>query len=159
MRYFSSGSCEEFLLFETDMRQVFKGQGVNIGPGRFDIAACCLLTGGAHTTFNQALVGAMETVESCKLCMNAVCESIFPGETHENGHMRKPKGLTIQQFADQIMELNLHLTCFPPISSTRVAEEIPPEGIVEILDSAIPCSVSPVTLNDGVDVRERVANT
>ena len=54
VRYFSSGSCEEFLLFETAMRQVFKGQGVNNdGPGRFDIAHR-LLIGGALTTFNQA---------------------------------------------------------------------------------------------------------
>ena len=77
VRYFSSGSCEEFLLFETDMKRVFKGQGVNNGPGRFDIARR-LFIGGALTTFNQALGGGNENIENFKSCMNAVRESIFP---------------------------------------------------------------------------------
>jgi hypothetical protein len=111
VRYFSSGSCEEFLLFETDMRRVFKGQGVNNGPGRFDIARRLLIGGALTTTFNQALSGATETVESFKSCMNAVCESIFPChacimQKKLMKNVRKPKGVTIQQFADRIMELN-----------------------------------------------------
>ena len=142
VRYFSSGSCEEFLLFETDMKRVFKGQGVNNGPGRFDIARR-LFIGGALTTFNQALGGGNENIENFKSCMNAVRESIFPRhacimQKKLMKNMRKPKGVTIQQFADRIMELNSYLTRFPPISSTRLADEIKPEDLVEILDNAIP---------------------
>jgi len=146
VRYFSSGTCEEFLLFETDMRRVFKGQGVTAGPGRFDIARR-LLTGGALTTFNQALGEGNENLENFKSCMNAVRESIFPRHAcllqrkiMKSGQMRKPKGVSMQQFAARISELNSYLTRFPPISSTRLAEEYPSYEVVEILEAGIPNS-------------------
>ena len=146
VRYFSGGSCEEFLLFETNMKRVFKGQGVTAGPGRFDIARR-LFTGAALTTFNQALGEGNENLENFKSCLNAVRESIFPRHAcvlqkriMKGGHMRKPRGVTMQQFADRVMELNSYLSRFPPISATRVATEFPPEEIVDILESAIPTS-------------------
>jgi hypothetical protein len=144
IRYFSSGSCEEFLIFETDMKRVFRGQGVSTGPGKFEVARR-LLIGGALTTFNQALDGT-ETLESFKTCMNAVRESIFPlhacvlqKKAMRQG-MRKPAGVPIKQFVDRMAELNAYLTRFPPISSSRVADGFAPEEFVEILENSIPNS-------------------
>ena len=163
VRYFSSGTCEEFLLFETDMKRVFKGQGVGNGPGRFDIARR-LLTGAALTTFNQALGEGNENLENFKSCMNAVRESIFPRHAcllqqklMKGGNMRKPKGVNMQQFAARISELNSYLTRFPPISSTRLAEEIPPEEIVEILEAGIPSSWKTQMSLTGFDAHEHDA--
>jgi hypothetical protein len=38
VKFFKEGSCEEFLLFETDLRRVFAGQASTTGPLKFATA-------------------------------------------------------------------------------------------------------------------------
>ena len=144
IRYFSSGTCEEFLIFEDDLKRVIKGQNLTTGPQRFEVARR-LLTGGALTTFNQALPpGDSETVASYDICMNAVRVSVFPKHANVNQRrlmrtgMRKPLEMKIQQFVDRMRELNSYLTRFPPISSTAPAKKLDDDEFIEAINASIP---------------------
>jgi hypothetical protein len=78
VKYFKEGSCEEFLLFEMDLRRVFAGQAAMTGPLKFATARP-LLEGATLTTFNLALpAGATETIPTFEACLEAVRASVFP---------------------------------------------------------------------------------
>lgn len=147
IRYFGSGSCEEFLTFETDLKRIFTGQNLNSGPQRFTITRR-LLKGGALTSFNQALpAGTSETIESWENCMNAVRESVFPPfanitqrKTMRNGKMRKPANWTIQQYVDRMREINGYLKRFPRIAPNRPAKDMEEDELVEAIALSVPNS-------------------
>ena len=147
VRYFSSGSCEEFLTFETDLKRVFKGQDITSGAAQFEVTRR-LLTGGALTTFNQALAaGEAESTANWKVCMDAVRESVFPKHANvlqrrlmRHGNLRKPMDMSIRQFVDRMRELNSYLTRFPPVSSTAPAKELDAEEFIDALQQSIPNS-------------------
>lgn len=148
VRYFSSGTCEEFLTFETDIKRVFKGQNITAGPARFEVTRR-LLTGGALTTFNAAAAAPdmSETLPNWNKCMNAVRDSVFPKRANviqrqmmRQGKLRKPVGMNIQQYVDRMRELNSYLKRFPPISSTAKAKDLDAEEFIESIESAIPNS-------------------
>ena len=120
VKYFKEGSCEEFLLFETDLRRVFAGQAATTGPLKFATARR-LLEGAALTTFNLALpAGATETIPTFEACLEAVRASVFPYQAASNQRrflrrvLRKKAEVTIKQFVDQVLELNNYLARFPP---------------------------------------------
>lgn len=148
IRYFSGGSCEEFLIFETNLKVVFKGQNVTDGPGRFAVTKR-ILRGGALTTFTQALpVGGTETLISWKTCMEAVRASVFPKFAgvlqrqmmREGKAFRKPADMSTQQYVDRMRELNDYLTRFPPTSPTSPSKKMDNEDFLDALKLSVPSS-------------------
>ena len=147
VKYFKEGSCEEFLLFETDLRRVFAGQAATTGPLKFATARR-LLEGAALTTFNLALpAGATETIPTFEACLEAVRASVFPYQAASNQRrflrrvLRKKADVTIKQFVDRVLELNNYLARFPPTIVGGPAPDIlSDEDVMELLEFGVPNS-------------------
>ena len=147
IKYFKEGSCEDFLLFENDLKRVFAGQAATTGPLKFATARR-LLEGAALTTFNLALpAGGTETIITFEVCFEALRASVFPYQAATNQRrylrrlLRKRADNTIKQFVDRICELNNYLTRFPP--SMIGGDEptmIPHVEVMELLEFGIPNS-------------------
>ena len=75
--YFSSGTCEEWLLFLKNIQKVLDGQGSSTGPALSTVARR-LLDGKALATFENAAEGLTETMVNFKACLDAVTRSVFP---------------------------------------------------------------------------------
>jgi hypothetical protein len=78
MSYFSSGTPEEFLLWQQGLRKVLEGQGLDTGSDMFATTRR-MLEGDALATFNSALNhNNHETVHEFTRSMNALKRHIFP---------------------------------------------------------------------------------
>jgi hypothetical protein len=148
VKYFKEGSCEEFLLFETDLRHVFAGQAATTGQLKFATTRR-LLEGAALTTFNLALpAGVTETIPTFEACLEAVRASVFPYQAASNQRrflccvLRKKADLTtIKQFVDRVLELNNYLARFPPTVVGGPAPDIlSDEDVMELLEFGVPNS-------------------
>jgi len=145
IRYFSNGTCEEFLNLEAAVQQVFIGQSITTGPERFKVARD-LLKGDALTTFNQALpVGESETIANWDICMNAVRRSIFPPKAARLQHklmcqgFTKPNDMGIQQFVARMQQLNSYLPHFPSMSHTgRAPSQLDKHEFMHAIRRSVP---------------------
>ena len=118
--YFSSGSPEQWLEFQEQLREVFTGQNVKTANAMVAMTRR-LLRGDALTAFNTAThnYGA-DTTDKVILCLQAVTTHIFPASaldkqrkylTHE---LHKPDTMKMKDFAARLVECNNFLKDFPP---------------------------------------------
>jgi hypothetical protein len=145
VRYFDTGTCEEFLKFEKDFSRVTVGQGIAPGAGQFELARR-LFTGAALTTFDVAVGQSALTETTFRRSMNKVRESIFPKgavavqKAAMRQHMRKPIDMPVQAFVDRMSELNSYLKRFPPLAAGEQATSFTNSDFMDVLFNALPRS-------------------
>jgi len=145
VRYFDTGTCEEFLKFEKDFARVVAGQGIAAGAGQFELARR-LFSGAALTTFDVAVGQSAMTETTFRRSMNKVRESIFPKgavavqKSAMRQHMRKPIDMPVQAFVDRMSELNGYLKRFPPLAAGEQATSFTNSDFMDVLFNALPRS-------------------
>lgn len=142
--YFSTGTCEDWILFRRNLDKVIKGQNVTDGPGRFTMARQ-LLEGDALATFNNALDGN-ETVANFNVCLDAVRDQVFPSRAillqkrYMRRFLRKPAGHTTREFAARLQEINGYLPKFPRVVEGEDPVKLPDDEVLDILEFGVPVS-------------------
>lgn len=143
--YFSSGSCEEWLLFLKNVRKVLVGQNVTTGPASYAVGRR-LLDGDALATFNNAATGQNETVATFNECMDAVTKSVFPARAvllqkrYMRRFLRKPMTMKTREYVARIIELNNYVPLFPPVTGNEAPEKLPDDELTDLLEFGVPNS-------------------
>ena len=143
--YFSSGTCEEFLIFCKNINKVLRGQSITTGPQQFQVGRT-LLDGEALTAFEATANGqANETVANFTLCLNAVRDSVFPRRAvlrqkrYLRRFLRKPPTMTTREYVARINEINAYLPDFPPaVAGGAQPASLPDDEIVDLLEFGVP---------------------
>lgn len=149
IQYFSDdGTCEDFLEFETKIKEIFRGQNVTTGIGRFNVVRR-LFKGSALTTFNQALPqnGGTETLISFEKCLDAVRVQVFPTRAvllqkrYMRRFLRKRAGNTTREYVARLTELNDYIERFPPLEEGGdPPRKLENDEILDLLEFGIPNS-------------------
>ena len=146
VQYFSTGTCEEWLLFRKNLNKVIKGLHLTKGPTKFELASN-LLTGDALSIFKNAQIGIenfTETNESFETCLDECAYAIFPSraELYQKRYMRrslaKPDEMTMREFMSRIQEINEYFPSFPPDYEGNAVGKLTESELVEIGEFAIP---------------------
>ena len=141
IKYYRTGTPEEWLLFQRDLLRILVGQNITTGPAKYAMTRR-LIVGDTLAVFNQAATkrGA-ETVENFKLCLRDVTTHVFPQRAlsrqkrYMRRHMRKTREFTTREFAARLAELNAYLAEFPPFEDDQGLAQ---DEIVDILNFGVP---------------------
>ena len=159
--YYGSGTPEEFLKFQADLKKVFTGQNLTTGPKRF-IMARRLLKGDALATFNAAAEKqTSETVDSFEACMKELTAHVFPAQAAQmqkrwmRRYMRKPKEVCAREHINRVKEINEYLTQFPDPREGVASEKIGEDELKDILDFGNPRSWQKQMILQGFDPIEK----
>ena len=149
--YFSTGSCEEWLIFRKNLEKVLTGQNVTGGPQKF-VVARRLLDGEALTNFENeakkqttAQGNVSETGATFTACLDAVARNVFPKRAvllqkrYMRRFVRKPMEMKTRDYVARLSELNSYLPSFPPVTAGGSApEKLPDDEIVDLLEFGVP---------------------
>ncbi len=145
--YFSTGTCEEWLLFRKNLFKVITGLHLTTGSARFELARN-LLTGDALSIFNTTAADptqvTSETVASFDICLDAVAYAVFPtrAELYQKRYMRraleKPSEMTMREFMSRLQEMNEYFPSFPLDFNGKKVRKLSDSELVEIGEYAIP---------------------
>ena len=150
--YFRSGTPEEWLKFQKNLRRVFVGQNLTTGTHKFSMARR-LLVGDSLSHFEKAANSFVtvddnevedrnETSENFELALQAVTEYVFPKRAltmqkrYMRRIMRKPKKVKTRQYCARYAEINKYLEEFPPFKGK--IQCIPEDEVLEHLEFAVP---------------------
>ncbi len=182
VKYFETGTPEEWLFFNRDLKEVSTGQNVRNAAGKFALARM-LLQGDALAIFENQVLEArkkiekeqaqnqdndeavldlefevedalVETEETFTRALQAVGTNIFPQgalrvqKRYMRKFMKKPKKLTIRQFATRTRELNGYLDLFPPYNC---GQSLPEDELIDIFEAAIPPKWQKVMMRNNWD--------
>ena len=171
--FFRSGSPEKLLEFIKRLRRVFVGTNLTTGPEQYAMARR-LLEGDALAAFERAATAhGGQTVANMTLCLQDLRTHVFPLRALQNQkrymrrNMRKPKEMTMREYANRVQELNTALQQFPPFGANQ---ELPDDEVLEILEFGIPrrwkkemitqnFDPQAHTINDFVQFCERMEST
>lgn len=161
VKYFETGTPEEWLVFTRDLKEVATGQNVRNAAGIFALTRM-LLRGDALAIFENHILEVrkklekelpeaeveaevdddlVETQESFVTAIQAVGKHIFPPgalrvqKRYMRRFMKKPRDLTMRQFATRTRELNGFLAQFPPFQK---GQSLPEDEMIDIFEAAIP---------------------
>ena len=141
---FKEGNPEEWLKWVNNLKRAAKGQNITNGPAKFALARR-LLDGGALIAFeNAGTAVASESSESLKQVIRAVTEHVFPKSAYQKQKsylrrfLKKPRDLSVKQFAERVIHLNELLGQFPNPSSTVTATKMPEDEILDLLEASMP---------------------
>jgi hypothetical protein len=161
MSYFSSGTPEEFLLWQQGLRKVLNGQGLSSGPDLFATTRR-MLEGDALATFNSALNRNTETVHDFTRSMNGLKEHIFPKRAIQvqkrwmRRYLRKPKDKTIREYVARVREINAWFPTYPIINGdVNQAVGLNEDELLDLLENGIPSSWRKEMLKQGFDITEK----
>ena len=139
--YFSTGTCEEWLLFRKNLFKVITGLHLTTGSARFELARN-LLTGDALSIFNTTAADptqvTSETKESFDACLDAVACAVFPtrAELYQKRYMRraleKPPDVTMREFMSRLQEINEYFPSFPLDYNDKKVRKLSESELVEI---------------------------
>lgn len=163
---FSTGTCEQWILFRENLDEVIHGQNVTTAKAKF-LVARRLSEGDALATFNDALeVEAdsdsdsdsssssdsgsdsdteTETDATFKKCLDAVRDAVFPARAslmqkcHMRRFLRKKQGITARNFVSCVVEINSHSPSFLPINDVK-PEKLPEDELLDLLECGVPDS-------------------
>jgi hypothetical protein len=162
MSYFSSGTPEEFLLWQQGLKKVLDGQGIIAGPDMFATTRR-MLEGDALATFNSAITqDNNETVHQFARCMNALKRYIFPKRALQvqkrwmRRYLRKPKDKTIREFVARVREINSWFSTYPVLDGeVNMPQGLNEDEILDLLENGIPNSWKKEMLKQGFDITEK----
>jgi hypothetical protein len=143
VKFFSTGTPEEWLIFRRDLARVLTGQNITSGPAKYAMARRLLL-GDTLATFNKAAQekGA-ETDVNFESVLDSVTTHVFPQRAlayqkrYMRRYMRKPRDMTTREFSARLMEMNSYLKEFPPFD---LDQELAMEELIDILEFGVPNS-------------------
>ena len=145
--YFSTGTCEEWLIFRKNLKKVTTGLNLTTGSARYELARN-LLTGDALSIFNTTAADSTlitsETKESCETCLDAVAYAVFPtrAELCQKRYMRrsleKPIEMSMREFMSRLQEINEYFPKFPVDYNGDSVRKLSEAELVEIGEYAIP---------------------
>lgn len=161
VKYFSTGTPEEFILFRRDVNRVLVGQHATTGPLKYNMTRR-LLDGEALATFEEAALDTgAETNANFELCMNHVATHVFPQRALRKqkhfmrGKMRKDISMNVRTYVARINEINASLDQFPPFAANQ---QLPNDEIMDLLNGGIPKSWSTQMILQGFDPIEHTTN-
>ncbi len=144
--FFSTGTCEEWLITQRNLRKLFVGLNATNGPARFRLART-VLKDKAETSFETAAQGLTETNENLEQVLMAVTRSVFPPRAAQQQkrwmrrYMRKPADVKIREHVARVEELNAYLPQFPPAEVDGEAiQSLPRDELCDDLDYGNPNS-------------------
>lgn len=145
--YFSTGTCEEWLIFRKSLKKVITGLNLTTGTARFELARN-LLTGDALSIFNTTASDTSqvtsETLVSFETCLDAVAYAVFPtrAELYQKRYMRrsleKPTDMSMREFMSRLQEINEYFLQFPLDYNGDKVRKLSEAELVEIGEYAIP---------------------
>ena len=145
--YFSTGTCEEWLIFRKNLKKVTTGLNLTTGSARFELARN-LLTGDALSIFNTTAADTTlvmsETLTSFETCLDAVAYAVFPtrAELYQKRYMRrnleKPTEMSMREFMSRLQEINEYFPKFPLDYNGDKVRKLSEAELVEIGEYAIP---------------------
>ena len=145
--YFSTGSCEEWLIFRKNLKKVTTGLNLTTGSAKFELARN-LLTGDALSIFNTTAADSTqvtsETLASFETCLDAVAYAVFPtrAELYQKRYMRrsleKPADMSMREFMSRLQEINEYFLQFPVDYNGDKVRKLSEAELVEIGEYAIP---------------------
>ena len=125
VRYYSTGTPEQWLLYLKAVDQVLTGQNVTTGPHKYAMHRR-LLKGDALARFNSAATATgNETNANLVEVLKLVTTHVFPDRAlvkqrlYMNRHMRKPRNTPIRQYVARWREINDYLKSFPPFEANQ----------------------------------------
>lgn len=144
--YFGSGTPEEWLLFQRNLRKVIHGQNLTTGPAKYALARRVLI-GDALATFNaRATHYGNETNDNFSSCLNDLTEHIFPARAlqtqkrYMRRYLRKPVDTSIREYTARVVELNAYLPRFPEPRAGVAATALEDDELLDVLEFGCPNS-------------------
>jgi hypothetical protein len=154
VKFFKTGTAEEWLMFLRDLNKILVGQNITAAPAKYAMARL-LLSGEALTVFNtHATEHGNETNNHFNLTLQNLTTHIFPQrclafqKRYMRRYMRKPREMTTRAFAARVAELNTYLEEFPPFEANQELDD--PE-IMDILENGVPGTWSKNMVLQGFD--------
>jgi hypothetical protein len=145
LSYFSTGTPEEFLLFQKGLRKVLEGQNLLTGPDMFATTRR-MLEGDSLATFNNAADG-LETINRYKRSMNALKRHVFPKRALQmqkrwmRRFLRKPKEYTIREYVARVREINSWFPAYPVNDGDEVLPtRLDDDKLLDLLEFGTPNS-------------------
>ena len=121
VRYFQSGTAEEWIKFTQNLNHVFVGQSLSTRPNKFSMTRR-LLVGDSLSHFDKKASTLLddegnpdESLENYKLTMRVVTETIFNKKAlltqkrYMRRILRKPKDISTSAYCTGLSELNKYL--------------------------------------------------
>jgi hypothetical protein len=146
VKFFKSGTPEEYIQTVIALERIFKGQDITTGPDQYSMCRK-VFQNEALTAFNNAATTVgLETVDNLKLVFKKVAETVFPlrafftQKQAMRRFMRKPKDMKIRDYVDRLQEINNYLVYFPVKEGEIAATSLPKEEMMDILLFGIPNS-------------------
>ena len=139
--YFSTGTPEQWLLFQRDLRRVLRGQNITDGPGSYSMIRR-LLEGDALSVFNLAASNnGNETLANFNNCLRSVTTHVFPARAlaiqrrYMRRFLRKPQSMRTRDFVARVNELDSYLELFPPFGQQQ---RQPEDVLKDIFEFGVP---------------------
>jgi hypothetical protein len=161
VKFFKTGSAEEWLLFQRDLNKIIVGQNITAAPSKYSMARL-LLSGEALAVFDtSATEHGNENNANFILTLQSLTTHIFPQRAlafqkrYMRRYMRKPREMTIRAFAARVAELNAYLLEFPPFD---VNQDLDDTEIMDILENGVPNTWSKNMVLQGFDPMENTAS-
>jgi hypothetical protein len=156
--YYGTGTPEEFLLYEKGLKKVMKGQGLIIGPDKFETTRRTL-EGDALATFNDAtLMQNDESIESYQKSMNVLKKHVFPARAMQmqkrwmRRFLRKPKDKTIREHVARVREINSYFPLYPMMDDAKKKPEgLDDDELLDLLEYGCPNSWQKEMVKQGFD--------
>jgi hypothetical protein len=146
VKFFKSGTPEEYIQTVIALERIFKGQDITTGPDQYSMCRKVFLNEALTAFNNAATTVGLETVANLKLVFKKVAETVFPLRAYftqkqaMRRFMRKPKDMKIRDYVDRLQEINNYLVHFPVKEGETAATSLPNEEMMDILLFGIPNS-------------------
>ena len=154
VKFYRTGTPEEWLIFMRDLKRILVGQNVTTGPPRYAMLRRLVL-GDTLAVFNKAAAEhGNETVANFETCLQAVTKHVFPQRAmahqkrYMRRYMRKPRDMSTREFVARVTELNAYLTEFPPFEENQKLDD---QEIMDILEFGVPNSWQKNMVMQGFD--------
>ena len=152
--FFRSGTPEELLLFIKSLKKVIVGQAITSGPNQYSLARH-LLQGDALAAFEKAAPAqTSETIATFKECLEELKKHIFPQRALANQKrymrrfLRKPRDMSVREFAARLNEINEYLSDFPPSNENN---KLLMDELMDIAEFSVPATWQKTMIMHGFD--------
>ena len=146
LRYFRTGTPEEWLLYKADLKKAIHGLHLTTGPQRYSLARR-VLKGAAYTCFdNNAKAIGTETVDHFEDCLKALTKHFFPARAaakqkrYMRRQLRKPHDVTMREYVSRVTEMNNYFQDYPIEENGNPPPPIPDDEMMDNLEYGTPRS-------------------
>ena len=120
--FFDSGSAEQWINLQKNLKAVLKGQNVTSGPAKYAVAKT-LLKGDALTVFKASETSySTVTLVNFERCLDDVTAHVFPEKVvhtqkrYMHHSLLLSKGKAVKEWVARLCKLNKYLCEFPKVN-------------------------------------------